>query len=199
MSKHSTLKSKNNKKTLEIGTSPETSDDENEATEIDDEVEVIRPTKMKQSKKPISDELMQKKRLSMNNARLVKEANLKERKQNKLEQMEIVARAYELEVHEKLKKTMLPKYERSIKKKILEKLKADKVAELKIKYNIKTNAAKLKEINDEEPEEESEDESEDEIIVRKKKPVKETSKPEVKPVLNIKKVSTLEKYRLLGF
>ena len=60
MSKHSTTKSKNSKKTLEISTSPETSDDENEASEIDEEVEVIRPTKTKQSKKPISDELMQK-------------------------------------------------------------------------------------------------------------------------------------------
>jgi hypothetical protein len=134
----------------------------------------------------------------MDRARLVREANLKERKQNKLEQMEIVARAYELEVQDKLKRTLLPKYERSIKKQILEKLKSDKVAELKLKYNIKTKAEKIKEINEAEPDDDEESNSEEEVIVKKKVAKKTEEKPEVKP-LNVKKISTLEKYRLLGF
>jgi hypothetical protein len=77
----------------------------------------------------------------MDRARLVREANLKERKQKKLEQMEIVARAYELEVQAKLKRTLLPKYERSIKKQILEKLKSDKVRT--ILYSTLVTRAKL--------------------------------------------------------
>jgi len=118
-------------------------------------------------------------------ARETRKNNLLKQKQTNEEAKHVIEHVYKQELEQKLTKSMLPKYERSIKKEILEKLKKKKLEELKRQYNYKSESSS------------DSSSSEEEVIVKKHKLKQSISAPE--PKKKERPLSILERYRSMGF
>ncbi len=97
--------------------------------ELADEPEVIEMTladkkRAAKEKKPPSEAKL----ASIRKAQQIRTAQLKQKRDEEAEARKVIEKAYRAEVEASLSKTMLPKYEKSIKKQILEDLKRKKVA-----------------------------------------------------------------------
>lgn len=154
-------------------------------------------------KKPVSV-LKQQSMAKAREARAIKHQKSKEEDENA---KKLIEKAYRAEVEAGLSKTLLPKYERKIKKEILEDLKKKKVEQLKKQYGyqsessdsssegssseeepppIKSKKHTLKEVKKEKPE----------VKVEKKRD-KVVEKPAPKPEGNSR--SLLDMYKSFGF
>lgn len=187
----SDLKSKNIKKIKEPV-------QESEASDVSDNDDIIEITKPKQSKKavaPPSEEVLKARRErqieSMNKAREVKNNNLRIKREQEEKNKKLIEKVYKVELEQDLIKTTLPKYSKALKKDILEKLRKQKLEELKAKYNYKSDES--------DSDEDSSSEEEEMVVVKKskkapKKQVKIQSAPEPAP-----KKGLLDLYKQYGF
>lgn len=192
----SEVKSKNNKKVKEVVQESETSENDDSDNEV---IEIRRPklseeTSTKPRAKPRDAEaeeaLRQRKLASMTKAREVKNANLKAKREQDAKAQALIERAYKAEMEQELVKTTLPKYSKAIKKDILEKLKREKLEQLKKQYGY----------NSDESESDSSSDEEEMVVVKKKKPVKKEVKIKAtpEPIIATKK-SLLQTYKDFGF
>ena len=129
---------------------------------------------LKKEKQPMSEA----KHNSLLKARETRQLNLLKKKEYDNKSKKIIEHIYRTEVEANLTKTLLPKYEKKIKKQLLEKLKARKLEELKKKYNYQSS-------DSEESESSESDESEEEIIPIKKQKSKSKTNNSKPTVMNI--------------
>ena len=128
----------------------------------------------------------------MQKAREARATNLKKAKEATEEGKRIIERAYHKEIEADLIKSTLPKYSAKIKKEILQRLKEQKLQELKKQYGYKSQSESSSESDSEE----------EEVVVRRKKPAKPTQelrrevRQEVKPE---PKRGILDRYKDFGF
>jgi hypothetical protein len=87
------------------------------------------------AKKPISE----LKLASIRKAQQVRQENLRLKREQDNENKKLIEKTYRKEVEIGLTKTMLPRYEKKIKKELLEKLKKKKLEQLKKQYNYKSD------------------------------------------------------------
>lgn len=136
------------------------------ASESDDNLEA---TKMASIKKPLSEA----KRASIDKARNSRLEKLKNEREKQDDQKRAIAQIYEKQVEANLKTSFIPKYEKKIKREILQRLKDQKLQELKSQYGIQ----------DEYEESTEDDSSEEEVVYTKtghrslKQSFKATSNP----------------------
>jgi hypothetical protein len=183
-------KEKHSKREKVIVPSSDSSDDQEEQNiEITERDDVVHNEK--KEKKPVS----QKKLESINKARAVRSEQLRKKREDDVEAKKLIEKAYHAEVEQKLIQTTLPKYSKSIKRQILEKLKAQKLAELKKQYGYHSESSTTSSSD-------SSSEEEEEVVL----PVKKTKKP--KQVINVVKMpkpkeskpkGILERYKEFGF
>ena len=152
----------------------------------EDSIAVTLKDKNVPVKKPVSQLRLD----SIKNARIVRLENLKTKKAEDEESKKLIERAYHAEIEASLIKSTLPKYAKSIKKQILEKLKQQKLLELKKQYGYKSS----------ESDDSSDDSSSSEELVlkRTKKPIKVVKVSKDKEVVPPKK-GLLETYAYYGF
>ena len=109
--------------------------------EIVNEVQVIKKPKeivnemVKVMKKPMSEAQSQ----ALLNARLKRSEKFKLIREKDEQDKQAIQLIYEQNMEDNLRKTMIPKYEKQIKKQILERLKDEKLSELKKQYGLKKN------------------------------------------------------------
>ena len=118
-------------------------------------------------KKPISEKKLE----SIRNAQKIRMAKIKEENERKQTQKQMIEKIYEKQVEEKLQREFVPKYEKRLEKKILNRLKEEKLKQLMTKYNIQPQDS-----NQEYEEESDTSDSEEEVIIKKKVVKKKTNK-----------------------
>ncbi len=153
-------------------------------------------------KKPMSEA----KAAAMKKAQVARQNQLRdlERREQDEQAKILIERAYKDELTANLTKTMLPKYSKKIKQEILQKLKMEKLAELKKQYGYHTGSSE-----DDSSSGSEESEEEEEIIVSKKKKSKPIPIPIPKEIVKrvrkekvvepIKHVGILDRFRQMGF
>lgn len=157
-------KLKNSKKNQVVHPPSEESEntESSESSQEDEVIELTARDKRKQNKEE-KPKVSQKKLDSINKARAIRQDQLRKKREDDEQAKVLIERAYRDELEANLVKTTLPKYSKAIKKQILEKLKAQKLQELKQQYGYKS-------------EDESSSESEDEVVIKKKaKPKKKVA------------------------
>jgi hypothetical protein len=168
----------------------------------DDEPE---PTRGKVVEAPVKKPMSQAKADAIKKAQQARQLQLKQKRDEDEETKKLIERSYKAEVEASLTKTLLPRYSKKIKKEILEKLKAQKIQELKKQYGYQTESDDGSSSGSD-----SSSEEEEEVIIKRKKsnkkPTKKvyTTEPETvtkakpKPVQESKQ-GILSKFREYGF
>jgi len=204
-------KSKNKKKELIERQQDESSDIDSSDIEIHEpEIVEVKP-KGKQriveaepkEKKPVSE----KKMASIARARQIKNEKLLQKRMQEEKDKKVIEKVYKTELEAGLTKTLLPKYEKQVKKQLLEKLKAKKLAELKKQYNYKSESEYESDSSDSGDSSSSEEEPKHKRKSKEKKkeielPVKKVVKPVEKPVEKpapAKPKGILQMYKDYGF
>ena len=100
----------------------------------DDNIEAPPPTSSRVKKTPTDKQIA-----SITNARQKRMINIADEKQRKLEQNKLISIVYEKQIEEQLKKRTIPRCEKIIEKKILNRLKEEKLKSLMQKYEIQPN------------------------------------------------------------
>ena len=140
-------------------------------------------------KKPVSEAKLK----SIQKAQAVRQENLRLKREQDNENKKLIEKTYRKEVEIGLTKTMLPRYEKKIKKELLEKLKKKKLEQLKKQYNYKS---------DDSSDDDSDISSEEEV-----KPKKFPSKSKHKQSKQLppptpqapKQLGILDRYKQYGF
>ena len=154
-----------------------------ERKKVKETVEEIPPATDKYKK-----QVSQKQLDSMQKAREARATNLKKAKEATEEGKRIIERAYHKEIEADLIKSTLPKYSAKIKKEILQRLKEQKLQELKKQYGYKSES------------ESDSSSEEEEVVVRRKKD--KTPAERVRQVKETKpepKRGILDRYKDFGF
>jgi len=160
-------------------------------------VEVVDIVKV--IKKPMSEAQSQ----ALLNARLKRSEKFKLQREKTERDKQSIQLIYEQNMEDNLRKTMIPKYEKQIKKQILERLKDEKLNELKKQYGLKNKTKARRQV--ESSESSSSESSEEETVIVKKKKSTKYPPPTAPPVSAVKskpsviKHSIFDAYRDMGF
>jgi len=176
-----------------------------------DMVKVVKKPKeivnemVKVMKKPMSEAQSQ----ALLNARLKRSEKFKLIREKDEQDKQAIQLIYEQNMEDNLRKTMIPKYEKQIKKQILERLKDEKLNELKKQYGLKTKKKARPQVESSDSSDSDDEDSEEEtpIVIKatrrnSTKYLPPTKKVDSKPSVNVThmpKRSIFDAYRDMGF